>query len=232
MGPIWGRQDPDGPHVGLMNFAIWVIPVGACWEHVPHPAINVGVVKCTRFHSIGPLWWESTRHRGTPLPKGDESGAFTFFVVILLNRQWSGWWNETPYLSCDVNLMLSFALNRSMRWWLLLEPQFSVCGPVSSRPVYSVHWWYGRRQTLCLLPTCLSHMPWWHHVRRTHQGLQLSYWLQQRRQTLQVCRPRLLKLSYSVQSTTTRFFHSALLKSQRLMHISPSCTFNPDVYTL
>ena len=25
MGPIWGRQDPDGPHVGLMNFAIWDI---------------------------------------------------------------------------------------------------------------------------------------------------------------------------------------------------------------
>ena len=24
MGPIWGRQDPDGPHVGPMNFAIWV----------------------------------------------------------------------------------------------------------------------------------------------------------------------------------------------------------------
>ena len=26
MGPIWGRQDPDGPHVGHMNFAIWVFP--------------------------------------------------------------------------------------------------------------------------------------------------------------------------------------------------------------
>ena len=24
MGPIWGRQDPDGHHVGPMNFAIWV----------------------------------------------------------------------------------------------------------------------------------------------------------------------------------------------------------------
>ena len=24
MGPIWGRQDSDGPHVGPMNFAIWV----------------------------------------------------------------------------------------------------------------------------------------------------------------------------------------------------------------
>ena len=25
MGPIWGRQDPDGPHVGPMNIAIWVL---------------------------------------------------------------------------------------------------------------------------------------------------------------------------------------------------------------
>ena len=24
MGPIWGRQDPGGPHVDTMNFAIWV----------------------------------------------------------------------------------------------------------------------------------------------------------------------------------------------------------------
>ena len=25
MGPIWGRQDSGGPHVGPMNFAIWVV---------------------------------------------------------------------------------------------------------------------------------------------------------------------------------------------------------------
>ena len=25
MGPIWGRQDPGGPHDGPMNFIIWVI---------------------------------------------------------------------------------------------------------------------------------------------------------------------------------------------------------------
>ena len=24
MGPIWGQQDPVGPQVGPMNFAIWV----------------------------------------------------------------------------------------------------------------------------------------------------------------------------------------------------------------
>ena len=23
IGPVWGQQDPDGPHVGPMNFAIW-----------------------------------------------------------------------------------------------------------------------------------------------------------------------------------------------------------------
>ena len=23
MGPTWGRQDPAGPYVGPMNFAIW-----------------------------------------------------------------------------------------------------------------------------------------------------------------------------------------------------------------
>ena len=25
MGPIWGQQDPGGPHVGSMYFAIWVV---------------------------------------------------------------------------------------------------------------------------------------------------------------------------------------------------------------
>ena len=24
-GPIWGRQDPGGAHVGLMNFALWYV---------------------------------------------------------------------------------------------------------------------------------------------------------------------------------------------------------------
>ena len=25
MGPIWGRQGPGEPHVGPMNFAIWIV---------------------------------------------------------------------------------------------------------------------------------------------------------------------------------------------------------------
>ena len=27
MGPIWDRQDPGGPHVGPMNFAIWDVVI-------------------------------------------------------------------------------------------------------------------------------------------------------------------------------------------------------------
>ena len=36
MGPIWGRQDPGGPHVGPMNFAIWVIGQHAHNWHLPY----------------------------------------------------------------------------------------------------------------------------------------------------------------------------------------------------
>ena len=33
-GPIWGRQDPGGPHVDPMNFAIWVsLNFGAMVHH-------------------------------------------------------------------------------------------------------------------------------------------------------------------------------------------------------
>ena len=32
--PIWGRQDPDGPHVGPMNFAVWA---GVRVDIVPRP---------------------------------------------------------------------------------------------------------------------------------------------------------------------------------------------------
>ena len=29
MGPIWGRQDPGGPHVGSVKFAIWDVTKSA-----------------------------------------------------------------------------------------------------------------------------------------------------------------------------------------------------------
>ena len=38
MRPIWGRQDPGGPHVGPMNFAIWDHSLTITW----HPVLYVG----------------------------------------------------------------------------------------------------------------------------------------------------------------------------------------------
>ena len=35
MGPIWGRRDPGGPHVGPMNFAIWVFKIQLILHSVP-----------------------------------------------------------------------------------------------------------------------------------------------------------------------------------------------------
>ena len=32
MGPLWGRQDPGGPHVGPTNSAIWEVPPPRCWR--------------------------------------------------------------------------------------------------------------------------------------------------------------------------------------------------------
>ena len=36
MVPIWGRQDPGGPHVGPMNFAIWEATIGSRNNSVPY----------------------------------------------------------------------------------------------------------------------------------------------------------------------------------------------------
>ena len=41
MGPIWGRQDPGGPHVGPMNIVIWVI---MCFRYPVHWNIFVSVI--------------------------------------------------------------------------------------------------------------------------------------------------------------------------------------------
>ena len=74
MGPIWGRQDPGGPHVGPMNFAIWAIvqeftllvkhDTGIHWfaytwayfeNNIKHSALNwISTSLIVRF--MGPTW--------------------------------------------------------------------------------------------------------------------------------------------------------------------------------
>ena len=46
MGPIWGRQDPGGPNVGPMNFAIWDVTAHLCTKvKSGETTIEVGVTE-------------------------------------------------------------------------------------------------------------------------------------------------------------------------------------------
>ena len=61
MGPIWGRQDPDGPHVGPMNFAIWVVN-GDRHIHVQsdridlHNSISIGIKSSQASQLYTAVW--------------------------------------------------------------------------------------------------------------------------------------------------------------------------------
>ena len=54
MGPIWGRQDPGGPHVGPINFAFWVIIQlavkidGRIWINESHKFTEMGNIITTK----------------------------------------------------------------------------------------------------------------------------------------------------------------------------------------
>ena len=39
MGPIWGRQDPGGPQVGHMNFALWDVTTISITLFLPEPLL-------------------------------------------------------------------------------------------------------------------------------------------------------------------------------------------------
>ena len=47
MGPIWGRQDPGGPRVGPMNFAIW--------EVMTHTCLGIGINLLSTHWPLGDM---------------------------------------------------------------------------------------------------------------------------------------------------------------------------------
>ena len=66
MGPIWGRQDPGGPHVGLMNFAFTFSLITL---HTKHAAKYMCVYSCYVLISDSPkgyladhITWPSCFH--------------------------------------------------------------------------------------------------------------------------------------------------------------------------
>ena len=51
MGPIWGRQDRGGPHVGPINVAIWA--VYQKYSFYPRPVLALGIADIAK--TFGPL---------------------------------------------------------------------------------------------------------------------------------------------------------------------------------
>ena len=82
MGPISGRQDPGGPYVGPMNFAIWVV------------SLSSNLMTTTGAMCI------VLRLTGGPFQYKDLSAVFFFIMEIPIPGKWSlcrdgprGWFN-------------------------------------------------------------------------------------------------------------------------------------------
>ena len=53
MGPIWGRQDPGGPHVGPMKFAIWEVAYQwYSWHHWKRKIVSLTTYGATRDDKV------------------------------------------------------------------------------------------------------------------------------------------------------------------------------------
>ena len=82
MGPIWGRQDPGGPHVGPMNFVIWIVLEGTS-QHGGHYWGNYTCI--LSFSQTAAIYHQcrSGLIRWYPLFKGCNT------VVLVMVIQWT-----------------------------------------------------------------------------------------------------------------------------------------------
>ena len=95
MGPIWGRQDPGGPHVGPMNFAIWVIVAKPHddiikWKHFPHN------------------WSFERKIHQSPVDsphKGQWCGTLMFSFICAWTTCWAS--NRTPVISDAIMIIMT-----------------------------------------------------------------------------------------------------------------------------
>ena len=72
MGPTWGRQDPGGPHVGLMNLTtcIWGFPLNCrIWDHDitsynggRRLAVTAVATEQNAIKSVQLIWKSGTRY--------------------------------------------------------------------------------------------------------------------------------------------------------------------------
>ena len=129
MGPIWGRQDPGGPHVGPMNFIIWGVYVCEkastkyAWSHsiqiqfkrtlLPHKTLY-----STYRHKI----WYTTILSSKTSPATD----IIWNVLVTISSGWGVWkWHVYMlYVDACKNITEVCAAMRDIKGlpWLVSTP--------------------------------------------------------------------------------------------------------------
>ena len=71
MEPIWGRQDPGGPHVGPMNLVIWV-----------HIRVHIFILLCF-YHANCPVSFVDDLH----MYQNDGNMFMEFYISMYCNSK-------------------------------------------------------------------------------------------------------------------------------------------------
>ena len=132
MGPIWDRQDPAGPHVGPMNFAIWVV--------IKTGTAAVFPVSCTRL-----LHWNAVNHC-TFLNNGDVNCRNISYKNHVISLHFTIWF---PTYTSWISAIMSI--------WLLLSVCFCyLVAPVLTNRVCLLHLTITVGVVIAVLIMCLK----------------------------------------------------------------------------
>ena len=88
MGPIWGREDPGGPHVGPMNFAIWVVVLCKIYSYVH----SIHAFVACAITNMSPLVTLEFVKMKTPVAASDDKFVkettfpFRWFAIVRLQQ--------------------------------------------------------------------------------------------------------------------------------------------------
>ena len=115
MGPIWGRQDPGGPHVGPMNFAMW--------DDIPPVSVGCNILSLLLIlASCAKQWITTSRTRAKSLLESELSTTRVYvcpYHSVLTNWQNYGGVHVTYVLRIDYPFRLFSMLVWSYitYWW-------------------------------------------------------------------------------------------------------------------
>ena len=135
MGPIWGQQEPGGPHVGPMNFAIWDswLAIGCLLRLLIMSTVECRYNMIQLYDIILHKWFQFPRHninhsmnlQKTPHTSPSRASYVVSFVRIfkkidhVITTLYLGW-NQSHYNRTTL-YTLKQTLDKAREWnvWLL-----------------------------------------------------------------------------------------------------------------